>query len=122
MGWTAAETGARYMDGEMAKQVAEKHIWVKYWWPPAPEGITWDKTAHQQATNGAHKLRGQYTRMQNLLIYYDCVSFAKISRKIYQKKSEDSTRVIQPMGKTLQYSYQYVLVKWGGNWEAMEYK
>jgi len=60
--------------------------------------------------------------MQNLLIYYDYVSFAKISRKIYQEKSEDSTRVIQTMGKTLLHCYQYVLGKWGGNWEAMEYK
>jgi len=50
------------------------------------------------------------------------VSFWHVSRKLSEAKLEERKEQIQEMGKKLKYSYQYDLVKRGGNSAVMEAK
>jgi len=108
MNWTAA--------------LARKNIQVEYWWVPTHHGIESNEETDQQATKAAYGYCRRYTETQKPLPFLHYVSFSHVSRRLTEVKWEESKREIQEMGKKSKHSYQYDLVKRGGNSAVMEAK
>jgi len=98
-----------------ADALAGKYIQVEYRWVPAHMGIEGNEEADQQATKVAYKHCGSYTETQNPLPFLDYVSFSHISRRLSEAKWEEIKEETKEMGKKSKHSYQYDLVKRGGN-------
>jgi len=98
---------------------ARNNIRVEYRWVPAHTGIEGNEEADQQATQAAFKHCGCYTETQNPLLFSDYVSLSHVSRRLTEVKWEESKEEIKKMGKTSKHSYQYDLVKRGGNCAVM---
>jgi len=95
---------------------------VEYRWVPAHKGVEGNEEADLKATNAAYKYGGRYTETQNPLSHLNFVSLAHVSRKVAEKKWEESEVIVKKMGKKSRHSYQYDLVKRGGNKAVMESK
>jgi len=95
--------------------ILKRGIPVEYRWVLAHKGIEGNEQADQEATEVAYKHRGQYTETPNPMESYDYVTFAHISRRLTETKWEESKKEIIEMGKKSKHSYQYDLVKRGGN-------
>jgi len=102
--------------------LSRRNIQVEYRWVPAHKGVEGNEKADSQATKAAYKCRGRKTETQNPLPYLNYVSLAHVSRKVSEKKWEESKEIIQKMGKKSKQSYRYDLVKRGGNKAVMESK
>jgi hypothetical protein len=79
-----------------------------------------NKEADLQATKVVYKHCGSYTEIQIPLRRLNYVSFAHVSRRLTEKKLEESAKEIKEMGKKSKHSYRYDLVKRGGNSAVME--
>ena len=105
-----------------ADALARKNIHVEYRWVPAHKAIEGNEEADQQATKAAYKYCGSYTETQYPLPFLDYVSFSHIFRRLTKVKWEESKNEIKEFGKKSKHSYQYNLVKRGGNSAVMEAK
>jgi ribonuclease HI len=99
--------------------LTDKNIRVEYRWVPAHKGVEGNEEADQKATKAAYKHCGSYTETQNPLRYLNYISFAHVSRRLSEKKWEESKKEIQELGKKSKNSYRYDLVKRGGNQAVM---
>jgi len=105
-----------------ADALARNNIQVEYRWVPAHKGIEGNGEADQQATKVAYKHCGSYTETQNPLPFLPYVSFSHVSRRLTEVKWKETTKEIKEMGKKSKHSYQYGLVKRGGNSAVMKAK
>ena len=96
-------------------ELIDKNIQVEYWWVPAHKGVEGNEEADLQATKGAYKHCRSYTETQNPPKYLNYISFSHIGRRLTEMKWEESIEEIKEMGKKSRHSYQYDLVKRGGN-------
>jgi len=101
-------------------ELTDKNIQVEYRWVPAHKGVEGNEEADQQATKAAYKHCGSYTETQNPLSHLNYISFAHIGRWLTETKWEESKKEIKEMGKKSRHSYQYDLVKRGGNSAVMK--
>jgi len=101
-------------------ELTDKNIQVEYRWVPAHKGVEGNEEADLQATKAAYKHCGSYTETQNPLPHLNYISFAHIGRRLTETKWEESKEEIKEMGKKSKHSYQYDLVKRGGNGAVMK--
>jgi len=101
-------------------ELTDKSIQVEYRWVPAHKGVEGNEEADLQATKAAYKHCGSYTETQNPLRHLNYISFAHIGRRLTEAKWKQSKKEIKEMGKKSKHSYQYDLVKRGGNSAVMK--
>jgi hypothetical protein len=100
-------------------ELSRKDIQAEYRWVPDYKGVEGNQKADQQATKAADKYQGKRTEIQNLPPYLNYVSFAHINQRLTEVKWKESKKKIQEMGRKSKHSYQYDLVKRGGNSAVM---
>ena len=100
----------------------ERNVQVEYRWVPADKGLKGNEKADQQATRAAYEWCGRKVETQMLPEHLDYVYFSHMSRKLTELKWEKGKEKIKEKGKKSKHSYQYDLVKRGGNSAVMESK
>jgi hypothetical protein len=87
-------------------ELTAKNIQVEYRWVPAHMGIEGNEEADLYAIQAANKHCRIYTETQNPLPDLNYVSFAHVSRRLTERKWDESKTEITEMGKKSNHSYR----------------